>query len=124
MNAVSFDAIGWGTSWTNSYDAAGNVVSTQNLVAGTATSITVPGRVGTEVKWGAAINGCPFTSGAAVYFLTKTLVDVCGNYCQRTYSSSLLACANGTVDGFSPVEVDPPGTAGESAGIYAGGRCG
>jgi hypothetical protein len=124
MAATPFASIAWGTSWTNTYNTSGGVVSTQNLAASVATAITASCKVGTELKWAAAINGCPFVAGESGYFMTKALVDVCGNYCQRTYNCPTVTCVNGNVDGYAPIEIDPPATAGQSVGIYPGCQCG
>ncbi len=122
MSATTFAAIAWGTSWQNTYDATGAVVSTQNFAFDVTNAITASCRIGTEVKWGAAVNGL-FTSGAASCYCSKALVDVCGNYCQRTYHCPTVTCVSGNVDGYAPVEIDPPGTPGESSAIYAGCQC-
>ena len=127
MGAAMFDSIGWGTSWTYTWDTTGAVVSSQNFGASAATAITASGAAGTPVPWAVAVNGCPFIAGGNGYFMTRALVDVCGNYCTRTYaegSSGPISCANGNVDGYAPVELDPPGAPGQSAAIYAGVQCG
>lgn len=126
-DATSFDSIDWRTSWTNTYNGNGAVVSTQNTVAGQTTQITESGQVGTPVQWGVAINGCPFKAGATTCFSTKALVDICGNYCTRTYAygtSGPTACANGNINGYAPVILAAPATAGQSQGIYNGVQCG
>jgi hypothetical protein len=118
-----WSSIAWGTSWTATYNSAGDVVLTQNVAASVATAITESGAVGTPVKWGVAINGCPFIAGETGYFMTEALVDVCGNYCTRTYAegaSGPISCANGNVNGYAPVELDTPSAPGQSAAIYPG----
>jgi hypothetical protein len=126
MNATAFTSIAWGTSWTNTYSASGAVVSTQNIVGGVETAISELGAVGTAVKWGVAINGSPFVAGETSYFMTQALVDICGNYCTRTYAegtSGPIACANGNVNGFAPFTLSPPATPGQSVAAYNQGRC-
>jgi hypothetical protein len=122
MGATTFDSLAWGTSWTNRWDHTGALVSTQNFAFTVANAITCSCAVGTEVKWGAAVNGL-FLSGVTYCYASKALVDVCGNYCQRTYNCPTVTCVSGNVDGFAPVEIEPPGTPGESVGIYAGCQC-
>ena len=131
MGATPFDSIAWGTSWTNTYSPAGAVVSTQNFASTVANVITASCQIGTPVQilyggsvagQGAAVNGL-FTSGVSWCYCSKALVDVCGNYCQRTYNCPTVTCVSGNVDGYDPVEIDPPGTPGESAAIYAGCQC-
>ena len=126
MNATEFSDIAWGTSWTNTYGPTGTVVSTQNTTATAATAITEAGAVGTPVNWAVAVNGSPFAPGGTSCFMTQALVDVCGNYCTRTYAEGTtgpIACANGNVDGFAPFTLSPPATPGQSAAIYAGSQC-
>jgi hypothetical protein len=122
MGATTFASIAWGTSWTNTWDHTGALVSTQNFAVTAADAITCACKVGTEVKWGAAVNGL-FLSGVTYCYASKALVDVCGNYCQRTYNCPTVTCVSGNVDGFAPVEIDPPGTPGQSIGIYARCQC-
>ena len=126
MNATTFDSVAWGTSWTNSYNASGAVVSTRNVASSVATAISESGSVGTPVTWGVAINGSPFVAGETSYFMTRALVDICGNYCTRSYAegtSGPIACANGNVNGFAPFTLNPPSTAGQSVAAYNQGRC-
>jgi hypothetical protein len=126
MGATAFASIAWGTSWTNSYNASGAVVSTQNVASSAATAITESGAVGTPVKWGVAINGCPFVAGETGYFMTQALVDICGNYCARTYAqgtSGPTSCTNGNVNGYAPFTLSPPATPGQSVAAYNQGRC-
>jgi len=126
MNAVSFGSVAWGTSWTNTYDSTGALVTSQNSAVDATNSITCSCRIGTEVKWGAAVNGLFLTeSGDAgvILYCSKALVDVCGQYCLRLYNCPTVTCTSGTVDGFAPVEIDPPGTVGESQAIYANCQC-
>jgi hypothetical protein len=127
MNATPFNSIAWRTSWTNTYGPAGAVVSTQNTTGTVATAITAAGAVGTAVNWGVAVNGSPFAPGGTQCFMTQALVDVCGNYCTRTYAEGTtgpIACANGNVNGYAPFTLSPPATPGQSAAIYAGSQCG
>jgi hypothetical protein len=126
MNAVAFGSVAWGTSWTNAYDHTGALVTTQNVAFDVTNSITCSCRIGTEVKWGAAVNGLFLTESTDVgvgLYCSKALVDICGPYCQRLYNCPTVTCTSGTVDGFAPVEIDPPGTAGESQAIYASCQC-
>ena len=122
-DAISFDAIAWRTSWTNTWDATGAVVSSQNFAATIMDSISESGAVGTPIPWAVAVNGCPFTAGATQYFSTKALVDVCGDYCARTYqegTSGPTSCNNGNVDGYAPLTLAAPGTPGQSVAVYSG----
>jgi hypothetical protein len=121
--STPWSSIPWGASCAATYDSAGDIVLTPNVAATVANSITESGAVGTPVKWAVAINGCPFIPGETGYFLTAALVDVCGNYCTRTYAegaSGPASCANGNINGYAPVELDPPATPGQSAAIYSG----
>jgi hypothetical protein len=125
MNGTEFSAIAWGTSWTNRWSSSGEVISTQNVVASQSTGITESGAVGTPVKWGVAINGSPFEAGDFSYFMTQALVDICGNYCLRTYAegtSGPVSCSNGNVNGFAPFTLSPPATPGQSVAAYNQGR--
>ena len=122
-DAISFDAIAWRTSWTNTWDNSGSVVSTLNSAATIMDSISESGAVGTPIPWAVAVNGCPFIAGETQYFSTKALVDVCGNYCMRTYqegTSGPTSCTNGNVDGYAPLTLAAPGTPGQSAAVYSG----
>jgi len=122
-DAISFDAMAWRTSRTNTWDATGAVVSSQNFAATIMDSISESGAVGTPIPWAVAVNGCPFTAGATQYFSTKALVDVCGNYCARTYqegTSGPTSCTNGNVDGYAPLTLAAPGTPGQSVAVYSG----
>jgi hypothetical protein len=122
-DAISFDAMAWRTSWTNTYDNSGSVVSTLNSAATIMDSVSESVAVGTPIPWAVAVNGCPFTGGATQYFSTKALVDVCGNYCLRTYqegTSGPTSCTNGNVDGYAPLTLAAPGTPGQSAAVYSG----
>jgi len=123
IEATPWSSIAWGTSCTATYDSGGDIVLTPNVAATVANSITESGAVGTPVKWAVAINGCPFIPGETGYFLTAALVDVCGNYCTRTYAEATTgpaSCVNGNINGYAPVELDPPATPGQSAAIYSG----
>jgi len=127
-DAVSFDSIPWRTSWTNTYGAGAAVVTTQNTVANGFTSLNESGQVGTPVTWAVAINGSPagYLSGPFPYFSTKAQVDICGNYCVRTYqegASGPVACANGNVDGYSPFILSPPSTPGQARAAYNASQC-
>jgi hypothetical protein len=122
MNATAFSSIAWGTSWTNIWNASGAVVSGRNPNGATGTHITASCRAGTELQWGCAVNGC-LTIGVTQCYASRALADVCGNYCQRTYACPTVTCVSGKVDGYGPVELEPPGTAGESTGIYANCSC-
>jgi hypothetical protein len=126
MNATSFSSIAWRTSWTNTYNSAGALVSTPSTPSTASTSITEAGQVGTPVPWAVAVNGCPFEAGELTYFSTQAQVDICGNYCLRTYqegTSGPVACANGNVDGYAPFTLSPPATAGQSRAAYNGVQC-
>ena len=128
MNAITFDSIAWGTSWTNTYDTTGALVSTRNLSSSVANVITASCALGTPVQimygsdvagQAAAINNLSGPSQT----ISKAQADVCGNYCLRTYNCPTVTCASGNVDGFSPVEIDPPGTPGQSKALYANCQC-
>jgi hypothetical protein len=124
--AVPFNSIAWGTSWTATYNSAGAVVVTPNVGVTVANSITEAGAVGTPVQGAVAINGCPFVPGETGCFLTAALVDVCGNYCTRTYAEGTAGptgCSNGNVNGYAPVQLNPPATPGQSIALYAGCQC-
>jgi hypothetical protein len=122
-DATSFSSLAWGTSWTNTWNTGGAVVSTQNLAVSVEDSITCACRIGTEIQWAAAVNGL-FTSGVTSCYGSKAQVNVCGNYCTRTYNCPTVTCVSGSA-GSAPttVEIDPPGAPGESTGIYANCSC-
>jgi hypothetical protein len=123
MGATAFGSLAWGTSWTNTWNTGGAVVSTQNLAVSVEDSITCACRIGTEIQWAAAVNGL-FTSGVTSCYGSKAQVNVCGNYCTRTYNCPTVTCVSGSA-GSAPttVEIDPPGAPGESTGIYANCSC-
>lgn len=123
MGATPFSSLAWNTSWTNTWNTAGAVVSSQNLASSVETAITCPCRIGAEIPWAAAVNGL-YTGGVTSCYCSKAQVNVCGNYCTRTYNCPTVTCVSGSA-GSSPtaVEIDPPGAPGESTGIYANCSC-
>jgi len=125
-NAIPFSSIAWGTSWTETYSAAGALVSTPSTPSSPSTAITESGAVGTPVPWAVAVNGCPFQAGQTTFFSTQAQVDICGNYCARTYEfgvSGPTACANGNINGYAPLTLSPPATPGQSVAAYNGVQC-
>ncbi len=123
MGAANFASIAWNTSWTYTWDTGGALVSTQNLAHSVETDVTGGLAVGTTITWGAAVNGL-YTTGVTSCYCSKAQVNVCGNYCTRTYNCPTVTCVSGSA-GSTPtaVEIDPPGTPGESTGIYANCGC-
>jgi hypothetical protein len=122
--AATFSSIAWGTSWTNTWDTHGNVVSTRNFGFSVENSITCACRIGTEIPWAAAVNGLFTSPGTTSCYCGKAQVSVCGNYCTRTYNCPTVTCVSGSA-GSTPttVEIDTPATPGESTGIYANCSC-
>jgi hypothetical protein len=125
MNATSFSDIAWNTSWTNTYSPSGAVVSSRNFSSSVANVITASCAIGTpvQIKYGADVAGQAAGINGWPYTFSKALADVCGNYCLRTYNCPTVTCVSGNVDGFAPVEIDPPGTAGQSKALYANCQC-
>jgi len=121
--AATFSSIAWGTSWTNTWNAGGGVVATQNFAFSVENAITCACKVGTEIAWAAAVNGLQ-TSGVTSCYCSKAQVNVCGNYCTRTYNCPTVTCVSGSA-GSTPtaVEIDAPGSPGESTGVYANCSC-
>ena len=126
MNATSFTSIAWGTSLTNTYGPTGALVSTPSTPSTASTAITEAGQVGTPVPWAVAVNGCPFDPGDDTYFATQAQVDICGNYCTRTYAygaSGPISCANGNINGYAPFVLSPPATPAQSIAAYNASQC-
>jgi len=125
-DAITFDSIPWRTSWRNTYDTSGAVVSTQNFASTIETAIEESGAVGAPVPWAVSVNGCPWEAGQTQFFSTKAQVDICGNYCIRTYAcgtSGPTACANGNVDGYAPFTLAAPSAPGQSQAAYNAAQC-
>ena len=125
-DALTFDSIAWGTSWTNTYSPSGALVTTASL-DNEETDVSSAGEVGTHLKWAVAVNGLPFTAGGTHYFASKAQVDICGNFCTRTYQAGTngpVACSNGNIDGYAPFTLATPGTPGQQVAAYNQGRCG
>ena len=127
MDATELKDIAWGTSWTNTLNTVGAIVSTQNPIAGDvysgATTEITGCPVGTEIKWSAAMNnGTVFIApdiGGYIACMTKALVQPCkGDYCERTYDCPTVTCHTYYSDGTTAVSVGPPTTPGDSQALY------
>jgi len=126
MAATTFDSIAWNTSWSNAWDTSGNLVTTQNIPGQYGTFIPEAGGVGTPVQFGVALNDSLTFEGVTTCYMTQALVDICGNYCLRTYAEGTTgptSCSNGNVNGFAPFTLSPPATPGQSVAAYNQGRC-
>jgi hypothetical protein len=117
-DATSFSSLAWGTSWTNTWNPSGGLVTTQNLVHTVETDVTGSLAVGTTITWGAAVNGL-YTFGVSSAYASKCQVIPCaGNYCKRDYTLSSVTCYNHTADGTTAYEYDTPSTPGYQTGLY------
>jgi hypothetical protein len=134
MGAVDWVDIPWYGAVKNTWDTSGNVVATPAAdwtsppAANTESDLTESGQVGTHVPYAVAVNGCPYPGNPVSwpFFQTQALVDICGNYCLRTYAvgtSGPISCANGNIDGYAPITLSPPTTPGQSVAAYNAAQC-
>jgi hypothetical protein len=116
MSDAKLATMAWRTSLTGSYNADGSITYAGTSPESVLAKVTEAGAVGTPIEWAVAVNDYP--SGQS-----KAVVDVCGNYCTRTYQSGTsgpTSCANGNVDGYAPFALGPPATNGETMAVYSG----
>jgi hypothetical protein len=119
LTGTTFAALNWNQKAACSYRADGSIaVVTSALSASGATDTTCSGSGSGGAMAGptaTAAGGFAATAASANgwnWSHAKALVDVCGQYCLRTFycnrTPALVNCASGSVDGFAPVEIDPP----------------
>jgi hypothetical protein len=116
MSDAKFAAMAWRTSLTGTYNADGSISYVGTSGVSPLAIVTEAGAVGRPIQWAVAVNDYPTGQ-------SKALVDVCGNYCTRTYQSGTsgpASCTNGNVDGYAPFPLATPGTPGQSAAVYSG----
>ena len=110
LDATSFSAFNWGQQASCGYNADGSVgVVVSSLNSGT---ISAPKDCAGDL--GAAASGfghISITDGMWINMSTA-LVDVCGQYCLKTYpctgSPPAMTCVSGSVNGYDPVTIPAP----------------
>jgi hypothetical protein len=115
LGGSNFDALNWGQQATVSYNGDGSKAVAVTSLANTASEPTgcVSGEPGSPYATAAGGYGSArLTGGGVTWNYSKALIDVCGNYCLKTLycqrSTPVIDCSAGTVDGYAPVEIDPP----------------
>ncbi len=110
LTGCSFDSLNWGQTGVVTYNADGSF------------QVTVESNLGSTGSVNSTCSGTPATAADGyghtqvsndgwTWSFAKAQVDVCGQYCLRTFycqrSPQVIDCISGSVDGYGPVTINP-----------------
>jgi hypothetical protein len=115
LSGTTFAALNSQQKATCSYNSDGSIsVATSALSATVSEDTTCSGGelAGPTATAAGGYAETAFSANGWSWTYAKALVDVCGQYCLRTFycnrTPAVVDCASGSVDGYAPVEIDPP----------------